>query len=162
MEINKAMERALNEQIAVEFDAAYSYMAMAAWFECQNMPGCAHWLKKQSHEESGHALKLIDYLAGRGGSVMLSAIEKPMHEWGSPTAVFEDVYAREKAVTERIYALIDLAREERDYATVSLALWFAEEQAEEENSSLSILDKFRKLGESPISLVMIDKELAAR
>lgn len=162
MEINKVMEQAINEQITVEFDAAYSYMAMAAWFECNNMPGCAHWLKKQSTEESEHALKLIGYLARRGGVVKLGAIEKPMHEWGSPTAVFEDVYTREKAVTERIYALADLARQEGDYATVNLAMWFADEQVEEEDSSLSILDKLRKLGESPISLAMIDKELAAR
>lgn len=162
MEINKVMEQALNEQITVEFDAAYSYLSMAAWFDGRNLPGCAHWLKKQSEEESGHALKLIGYLARRGGTVMLDAIEKPLHEWGSPTAVFEDVYTREKAVTERIYALADLARQEGDYATANLAMWFVDEQVEEEDSSLKILDKLRKLGESPISLAMIDKELAAR
>lgn len=162
MKINSVMEQALNGQITVEFDAAYSYMAMSAWFECQNMPGCAHWLKKQAAEESGHALKIIDYLVRRGGTVVLGAIEKPGHEWGSPAAVFEEVYEREKAVTEKIYALADLARAEGDYATAGLAMWFADEQVEEEDSSLSILDKFRKLGESPISLAMIDKELAAR
>lgn len=162
MKINKVMEQALNEQITVEFDAAYAYLAMSAWFECRNMPGCAHWLRKQSEEESGHALKIIGYLARRGGEVMLGAIEKPAHEWGNETAVFEEVYEREKAVTEKIHALADLACAEGDYATVNLAMWFTDEQVEEEDSALSILEKFRKLGESPISLAMIDKELAAR
>lgn len=162
MKINKVMEQALNEQITAEFGAAYAYLAMSAWFESQNMPGCAHWLKKQSAEENEHALKLIGYLLRRGGAVMLGAIEKPTHEWESPTAAFDDVYKREKTVTEKIYALADLARAEGDYATLSLIMWFADEQVEEENSSLSILDKLRKLGESPISLAMIDKELAGR
>lgn len=156
------MEKILNEQMSAEFSSAYLYLSMSAWFEGQNMPGCAHWMKKQSCEEMEHAMKIFGYLPCRGGTVTLGAMQAPRHEWKSPTEVFEETLAHEKLVTRLICAVMEQARQEKDYATENFIAWFVDEQVEEEDSASRILDKFQKLGETPISLVMIDKELAAR
>lgn len=162
MEISKNMEKILNVQLLAEFSSAYLYLSMAAWFENQNLPGCAHWMKKQAGEETEHAMKFFDYLVGRGGTVTLGALPEPKREWKNGAEVFADTYAHEKAVTESLYAIMAQAKQDNDYATENLIAWYVDEQVEEEDSASRILDKFKKLGETPISLAMIDRELAAR
>lgn len=162
MEVSKTMEKVLNEQILAEFSSAYLYLSMSAWFEGQNLPGCAHWMKKQSGEEMEHAMKLFDYLPRRGGCVTLGAVPAPKHEWKNATQVFEETLAHEKVVTRMICALMEQARQEKDYATENFIAWFVDEQVEEEDTAAHILDKFQKLGEVPISLAMLDRELATR
>lgn len=162
MKIGKTIENILNKQMQAEFSSAYLYLSMAAWFECQNLPGCAHWMRKQAEEEAEHAMKFFDYLAVRGCTIRLGALPEPKCEWNNATDVFEGVYAHESAVTEMICAVMEQARKDKDYVTENFIAWFINEQLEEEASSLQILEKFRKMGESPILLVMIDKELAAR
>ena len=41
MPLNKKMLTALNDQITMELSASHSYLAMAGWFESQNLPGMA-------------------------------------------------------------------------------------------------------------------------
>ena len=45
--ISEKMVAAINDQIKAEFDSAYIYLGMAAYFEDSNLPGMAHWMKKQ-------------------------------------------------------------------------------------------------------------------
>ena len=52
--------------------------------------------------------------------------------------------------------------EMKDYATRGMLSWFVGEQVEEEEHAMEILAKFKKLGEIPISLAMLDKELGER
>lgn len=156
------MEKRLNDQMLAEFSSAYLYLSMSAWFEGQNLPGCAHWMKKQAEEETEHAMKFFGYLPCRGGTITLGAMQAPKHEWKNATEVFEDTLAHEKAVTGMICAIVEQAGQEKDYATENFLVWFVNEQVEEEDSASRILEKFKKLGEVPISLAMLDKELAAR
>ena len=58
--------------------------------------------------------------------------------------------------------MAELAEAEKDFASQSMLKWFVDEQVEEEEDATAILNKFKKLGEIPISLVMLDKELGAR
>ena len=48
MVIDAKMEQALNGQIQAEFESAYLYLSMSAWFEANDLPGCAHWMRKQA------------------------------------------------------------------------------------------------------------------
>ena len=50
MVIDAKMEQALNGQIQAEFESAYLYLSMSAWFEANDLPGCAHWMRKQAGE----------------------------------------------------------------------------------------------------------------
>ena len=45
------VQKALNNQINMEFFSSYTYLGMAAYFESQNFNGFAHWMKIQSQEE---------------------------------------------------------------------------------------------------------------
>ncbi len=162
MVIDGKMEKALNGQILAEFESGYLYLSMSAWLEANDLPGCAHWMRKQAGEEQEHAMKLYKYVVSRGGRVTLGAIEAPRCEWKSVAEVFEQTLGHEEKVTQLIYALVDMAEELKDHATREMLGWFVNEQVEEEESATAILTKFRKLGETPISLSMIDKELSER
>ena len=162
MNIGKRMEQAINDQIQAELYSSYLYLSMAAYFESRNLKGCAHWMKKQAEEEWGHGMRMYGYLVSRGGRVVLGELETPRSEWASATAVFEEVLEHEELVTSLIYAMFELADEEKDLASKSMLKWFIDEQVEEEEDATAILTKFKKLGEIPISLAMLDKELGAR
>ena len=60
--LSQVMQDAINEQINLELFSSYSYLSMASWCEHQQFVGCAHWLRLQSEEERGHALRLHDFL----------------------------------------------------------------------------------------------------
>ncbi len=162
MVIDAKMEQALNGQILAEFESAYLYLSMSTWFEANDLPGCAHWMRKQAGEEQEHAMKLYKYIAERGGRVTLGAIAAPRAEWSGATEIFEQTLGHEQKVTQLIYSLADLAAETKDHATAGFLDWYVKEQIEEEATASAILAKLRKLGETPISLVMLDGELGAR
>ena len=83
-------------------------------------------------------------------------------EWKSALDVMERTLAHEQKVTALIYGLVEMAMEMKDYATRGMLSWFVGEQVEEEEHAMEILAKFKKLGEIPISLAMLDKELGER
>jgi len=74
--LNEKMENALNEQINEELYSSYLYLAMAAWFESQNLPGFASWMKVQAREENAHAMKFFAHIHDRGGRVTLQALDQ--------------------------------------------------------------------------------------
>lgn len=162
MNISEKMESALNAQVNAEVSSAYLYVSMAAWLDANDLPGCAHWMKKQAQEELEHAQKLYDYVYARGGKIIYGAISAPQSEWTRVTEVFEGVLSHEQSVTEMIYDLTALADELKDYSTKHLLGWFLEEQVEEEKNASEILAKFKRMGSSGISLSHIDKDLSER
>lgn len=160
--INQRLEKAINEQINAELYSAYLYLSMGAYFEDQGLAGFANWMRVQFEEEQFHGLKFFDYLAERGGRVMLGAIEKPETNWESPLAVFEEVLSHERHVTSLINNLIDIAIEEKDHAAKSFLNWFIDEQVEEEATAENLLHQLKLVEGDGRGLLMLDKELAAR
>ena len=75
--MNATVLSAINEQINSEFEASYTYLAMAGFCEQQRFSAAAEWLRSQSDEERLHALKLLDFVLARDGAVDLKMIEKP-------------------------------------------------------------------------------------
>ena len=162
MQIGKAMEKSINSQIQAEFESAYLYLSMAAWFEDEDLPGCAHWMEKQAEEELEHGMKLYTYLISRGGSAVLEALPAPKKDWGSPVEVFEEVLSHERVVTDLIDKMAELAENEKDRATRSMLDWFIDEQVEEEDTASSVLAKFKRAAGKPMGSLMLDKELGKR
>jgi ferritin len=160
--ISKAMQDAINEQIKNEFYSAYLYLAMSAHFEEQNLGGFSTWLRVQFQEEQGHALKFMDYLYERGGSVKLRAIDQPPSEFGTHLAVFQQVLEHEQKVTGLIHKLYELALKENDYASQVMLQWFISEQVEEEENATEILALLRKAKDSVGALFYVDKALGKR
>lgn len=160
--LNPAIEQALNDQVQKEFHSAYIYLSMAAYFEAENLPGAASWMRQQAGEEQEHALKIFDFIIDRGGRAALQAIGQPPTGFASPLAVFEAAYAHEQKVTQSIHDLYALALREADYPTQVMLQWFIDEQVEEEKNSSAIMAQLKMVGDSPAALLMIDRQLAAR
>ena len=81
MPLSNALENALNEQVGIEFESFYSYLAMAAYFDSQSWDGFASWMSLQSSEEQDHAMKFYNYVLDRGATVKLPPIKAPNYEF---------------------------------------------------------------------------------
>ena len=160
--LNPTVQQALNDQVQKELHSAYIYLSMAAYFEAENLPGAAHWMRSQAGEEQEHAMKIFDFIQDRGGRVTLQAIDAPPATFSSPLAVFEASYAHEQKVTKSIHDLYALAVKEADYPTQVMLQWFIDEQVEEEKNASAIMAQLQMVGDSPAALFMIDRQLAAR
>jgi ferritin len=160
--ISKTIQNAINEQIKHELASGYLYLAMAAHFEEANLPGFAAWMRKQSGEEQGHAMKFYDYLIDRGGRVELKALEQPPKEWKNAMAVFENVLAHEQKVTGLIHKLYELAVKENDYGTQVHLQWFITEQIEEEKTAALVLEQLKMIEDRGTAILFLDKQLAKR
>jgi len=160
--LSEKIQDAINKQIVAETYSAYLYWSMAAYFESVNLAGFGQWMKAQAQEELFHAAKFFNFVAERGGRVLLGAVDAPPTEWDSPLAVFEHAYQHEQKVTGLINGLVDLAVEERDHATKSFLDWFVDEQVEEESSADGVVQKLKLMGDAPGGLFMLDRELGQR
>lgn len=160
--LNAKLQDALNSQIQAEMASAYLYLAMAAHFEAENLPGMAGWVRIQAGEELGHAMKFYDFINQRDGRVILAAIEAPQAQWKTPLELFEHIYRHEQGVTAKIHALANLAAAEKDHATLAFLQWFVNEQVEEEASALAIVQKLRLAGDSGVAYLMLDEQLGQR
>jgi ferritin len=160
--INEELQAALNDQINAEYYSSYLYLSMSAYFESQDLPGFANWMRVQSKEEDFHVQKFFDYIIERGGRVILEAIDKPQKDWKNPLEVFEAALAHEQHITSRIGDLVELAVEHRDRATQSFLQWFVDEQVEEEASAEQVVKSIKLGGGQPVAMLMLDRELAGR
>jgi ferritin len=160
--LSKSVEKALNDQIAHEFHAAYLYLSMMAYFESESLGGFGHWMRMQAQEEVEHAMRLLDFVLDRGGKVELKALDKPTSDFDSPLAVMEAALSHEQKVTGMINRLYELATDEQDYPTQVLLQWFITEQVEEEKSAGGIVDQLKIAGDSPSALLVLDGKLAER
>ncbi len=156
------MEKALNEQINEELFSSYLYLAMSAWFESQNFPGFASWMKVQAREENAHAMKFFESVNERRGRVVLKAIKEPGKEWKSPLAAFEAALEHEQYITGRINDLVNLATAEKDHATAGLLQWFVKEQVEEEASADRMVQMLKMAANAPGALLMLDHQMGER
>ena len=160
--MNPKVEKALNEQIHAEFFSYYLYLSVSAYFTAIHLDGFAHWMRIQAEEESIHAMKLFDFLNERGGKVELLPLDGPTSEWASPSTAVESVLNHERAISERINRLVDLATAENDHATTVMLHWYVSEQVEEESTSETLFHQVKMVESSPLGLLMIDRELSGR
>ncbi|MFQ6047565.1 MAG: ferritin [Gemmatimonadales bacterium] len=158
----KAVQDALNEQIAREFYAAHLYLSMAAYFEATNLPGFAHWMRMQNKEEVEHAMRIFEFVVENGGRVKLKAVAEPPTEFDGPLAVMRKSLEHEQMVTAEIHRIYELAKKEKAYSAELLMHWFVNEQVEEERGVGDIIAQLEMAGESPPTLLMIDRHLASR
>jgi ferritin len=160
--LSKKVSQAINEQINAEMYSSYLYLAMAAYFEANNLPGFGKWMHVQAKEEHGHAMKFYKYVYDRLDRVTLKAIAAPPSEWKSPLAAFQEVLKHERKVTGLIHKLAELAEGEKDYATSVLLQWFITEQVEEEANADALVHKLTAIKDSANGLLMLDHQLGKR
>ena len=160
--MNTTVLSAINEQINSEFEASYTYLAMAGFCDRQKFLGAAKWLRMQSDEERMHGLKLFDFVLARDGVVDLKAIDRPDVGFESLPAVFEKALEHEQRVTQQINQLYELCFTQKAFAEMTELQWFLTEQVEEEKTAREIVAKFRLVKNDPAAILDLDRELGAR
>jgi len=160
--ISDKIAQALNDQINAELFSSYLYLSMSSYAAHTGLPGIANWFYIQAQEELTHVERFYAYINSQGQRVILDAIEKPQSEFESALSMFEATLQHEQLVTGLVNDLVNLARDERDYATEIFLQWFVSEQVEEEENASDIIAKLKLAGEDGGGLFMIDKELGAR
>ncbi len=158
----KAVQAAINDQIAMELESAHVYLSMAAYFDENNLPGFSHWMRMQYQEELGHAMKLFDFMLDNGGHIVLKALAKPPSQFKGALAVMKETLKHEQKVTGAITKLYELTVKEKDYPAQILLQWFISEQTEEEKTVGDIIAQMKMVGDSGSGLLLIDQHLAGR
>lgn len=156
------MEKGLNDHIGEEMYASYLYLSMAAFCHGQGLNGFAHWLKIQSKEEWGHAMKLYDFIVQRGGGVQLQAIPKPPADFGSVHPMMKKVLEHEQKVSALLNKLYEEAGRLKDHATTVMLQWFINEQVEEEAQVQDILTQLKYISDKSSAIFFLDRHLGKR
>ncbi|HPS55939.1 MAG TPA: ferritin [Sedimentisphaerales bacterium] len=160
--ISEKVQKAFNKQLNAEIYSAYLYLSMASYFQSNDLPGFANWMRVQEQEERFHALKFYDYILARGGKVTLTAIETPPDSWKDALDVIKSTLVHEQKVTSMINDLVYLARDEKDNASEIFLQWYVSEQVEEEDNVNKILGQLKIIKDAPQALFLLDKELGLR
>lgn len=153
MQISKAMVDLMNEQIAHELIASNQYLQIATYFDGEAFRKLAEFFYKQSEEEREHALKFVHYMTEVGAEVRILEIPAASYDIKSAEHAFQRSLDWEKEVTRRIHAMMDLAIEEKDYASQVFLQWFVTEQVEEEDSMGTMLQIVQQAGEKNLLMV---------
>lgn len=139
MKISNKLNDAINAQIGEELKASNGYANMAAYFNSLGLARLTEMFFHQSEEEREHAMKFVHYLLEVDGNMVIPAIPEVSYQFESIKEAFETALSWEKEVTQLINQLMDLAVEEKDYATQNFLAWYIDEQVEEEASMSQLL-----------------------
>jgi len=159
---SKKLLDAMNEQMKNEFASAYIYLAMAGYFQAEDLPGIANWMRVQAMEELTHGEKFFHFICDAAGRTDLRAIDMPQNSYKSPLDCFKAGLKHENFVTASINNLVNLARKDNNYAAEIFLQWFVTEQVEEEANFNLIIKKLERIGDDGNGLLRLDEELSQR
>jgi ferritin len=144
---------ALNQQVGHEMHASLQYVSIASHFEAENLPRLAEFFFRQAEEEREHAMKFVGFVTDIGGRLKIPAIGSPRSEFATAAEAVALSLDWEHTVTGQIYALVEIARDERNYIAQRFLDWFVNEQLEEINTMETLLSLVRRAGEDNLLLV---------
>ena len=144
--LSEKIEEILNRQVRKEATASQIYLSLGAWADSEGFAGVANFLFRHAQEERNHMIKVMDYIMERGGRVRITGIDEPANDPENLQECLEKVFQHEVDNTEAIYEIVNLAQEEKDWATWNFGQWFVKEQIEEEALVLDLLDKLKVAG----------------
>ena len=130
---------ALNGQIAHEFAASQQYIAIAVYYESENLPELAAHFYRQAVEERNHAMMMVQYLLDADADVVTPGVEAPQTGFADVVAPVALALEQEKRVTGQIIELVKQARDEGELVGEQFLHWFLQEQREEVASMTELL-----------------------
>jgi ferritin len=161
--LSDTLAKALNDQMTNEAHNAQIYLSYASWASDKGYDGIANFLFRHSSEERNHMMKFLEYILKRGAKVVVTAIPEPGPDPLSVNDCFEKVFNSEVENTEKIYNIVNMSLQEKDWATWNFMQWFVKEQTEEETMALDLLAKAKIAGGAAAdadALYALDKDLA--
>ena len=129
----------LEAQIGNEFNASQQYIAMAVYFDGEDLPQLARHFYAQSVEERNHAMMLVQYMLDRDLPVQIPGVAAVRSNFSSVVEPITLALEQEQQVTRQIEALFAAARAEGDALGEQFMLWFLKEQVEEVASMSTLL-----------------------
>lgn len=156
--ISERMNAAINEQVGNELNASMQYIAIAAYFDSEDLLELAQHFYRQSEEERTHALRFLKFIVDAGGKVEISAVPQPQNFFHTAEEAIQRALDGEVTVTQQINALVDLSTQEKDHITHNYLQWFVTEQLEEVSSMGTLLKIVQRAGEN--NLLMVEEYLA--
>jgi bacterioferritin B len=138
----------LTTQIGNEFAASQQYIAIAVWFDNQDLPQLARHFYRQSVEERNHGMMLVQYRLDRGLGVQIPGVPAVKNDFVNPVEPIALALAQEKQVTAQIEALFAAARADGDALGEQAMLWFLKEQVEEIASMSTLLTIAQRAGDN--------------
>lgn len=158
MLVSQKIVDAFNQQVGNELGASNQYVNIATYFSEENLEELAKFFFRQAEEEREHAMKFVHFLLDAGGHVKIPAIAEPKHGFSSAAEAVQAALDWEREVTQQIYGLVDLAKEEKNYIAQNLLDWFVDEQLEEVSLMDSLLGVVKRAGEG--NLLYVEDYLA--
>lgn len=141
-------EKLLQEQIRNEFTASQQYVAVAVWYDEQDLPRLAAHFYKQSLEERNHAMMMVQYLLDKDVRPRIPSVGEVESEFEDALAPLELALAQEITVTKQIETLARTARDESDYIGEQFMQWFLKEQVEEVSTMKTLVNVAKRAGEN--------------
>jgi ferritin len=86
-------------------------------------------------------------------------LEQPIITFKSLKSLFENFLKHEIEVSNSINELVDMALNEKDYATHNFLQWYVSEQIEEEKTARILNDKLELIGEDKSGLYLFDRDI---
>ncbi len=126
------MEQLLNKQMTREAFQAQVYLSYGSWAETNSFKGIATFLFGHAQEEREHMFKFLKYINERGGSTKIEALKAAPANPEDVGECLNSILEHEIENSAHIYEILNLAHEERDWATFNFGQWFVKEQIEEE------------------------------
>lgn len=130
----------LQEQVRHEFTASQQYVALAVWFDGQDLPQLAKHFYRQSLEERNHAMMIVQYLLDNDIQPLISGTDTVRNDFSEVRELIELALRQEKEYTEHIINLAKIARDEDDYRGEQFMQWFLKEQVEEVAQMTTLLN----------------------
>ena len=161
--ISDKMEKLLNTQMTREAYQAQVYLSYASWAEVNSFGGIATFLYGHMHEEREHMFKILKYINDRGGSAKIEAIDAAPVNPKDIGDCLKNILKHEIENSAEIDKIVNLAHEEKDWATFNFGQWFVKEQIEEESLINEIMDKYNLASietKGNHSLYEMDRDLA--
>ncbi len=143
---------------------AQVYLSYGSWAEVNSFNGIASFLYKHSKEEREHMFKFLKYINDRGGSAKIEAIDAAPVNPKNISDCLNAILKHEIENSKEINKIVNLAHEEKDWATFNLGQWFVKEQIEEETLIKDVIDKYNLASTETNknnNLYDLDKDLAA-
>jgi ferritin len=139
----------LIKQVGNEFAASQQYIAIAAWFDGQDLPRLAKHFYRQSLEERNHAMMMVQYLLDASEEVRIPDIESKLTRFDDMVAPVRMALDQEKRVTDEINALFKLARDTEDFQAEQFMQWFVKEQVEEVATMTDLMTVVERSSDRP-------------
>ena len=134
----------LQEQVRHEFTASQQYIALAVWFDGQDLPQLAKHFYRQSVEERNHAMMIVQYLLDNDIQPPIPGVGEVRNDFAGAVDLVELALKQEKDVTDEIVKLAKVARDEDDYKGEQFMQWFLKEQVEEVAQMTTLLNVMRR------------------